>query len=426
VAGEGAGAVGRVALVWDDQLVAYDLGPGHPLAPVRVELTIDLIRRTGLVGGEVTEVRPGRFDEAELLRLHRPDFVEAVRRASGAPDVPLDPRFGLGPGDTPAFRGMHPTSMLVCAATKEAARQVWEGEADHAFNPAGGLHHSMPDRAAGFCVYNDPAIAIDWLLEHGAERVCYVDVDVHHGDGVEVMFADDPRVLTISLHESGRFLFPGTGFVDDVGGPGAVGSVANLPLHPGTTGDLWLAAFDEVVDPLIRAFDADVLVTQLGCDTHATDPLAHLSLTVDDMAAIYARLHRAGPRRARGEVDRHGRRRLRARDGGPARVDAGVRRDDGPEAAHRDPDGLARTRRRTDRGPPADELHRRPGAPVPGAAGRRQAGGRGGHRRLAVPHPAPSRGALNRRSPTSGLWRRSGRARCWALAFLPWEPRSRP
>jgi acetoin utilization protein AcuC len=181
--------------------------------------------------------------------------------------------------------------MLVCAATKEAARQVWEGEADHAFNPAGGLHHAMPDRAAGFCVYNDPAVAIDWLLEHGAERVCYVDVDVHHGDGVEVMFRDDPRVLTISLHESGRFLFPGTGALDDVGGPDALGSAANLPLHPGTTGDVWLGAFDAVVDPLIRAFDADVLVTQLGCDTHATDPLAHLSLTVDDMASIYARLH---------------------------------------------------------------------------------------------------------------------------------------
>ncbi len=292
MAGEGSGAAGRVALVWDDQLAAYDLGPGHPLAPVRVELTIDLIRRTGLVGGEVTEVRPGSFDEAELFRLHRPDFVEAVRRASGAPDAPIDPRWGLGPGDTPAFRGMHHASMLVCAATKEAARQVWEGEADHAFNPAGGLHHAMPDRAAGFCVYNDPAIAIDWLLEHGAERVCYVDVDVHHGDGVETCFADDPRVLTISLHESGRFLFPGTGFIDDIGGPGAVGSVANLPLHPGTTGDIWLGAFDTVVAPLVRAFDADVLVTQLGCDSHATDPLAHLSLTVDDMADIYARLHR--------------------------------------------------------------------------------------------------------------------------------------
>jgi acetoin utilization protein AcuC len=291
VAGQGPGAVGRVALVWDDQLAAYDLGPGHPLAPVRVELTVDLIRRTGLIGGEVAEVRPGRFDEVELLRLHRPDFIDAVRRCSRDPDALVDPVYGMGMGDTPAFRGMHPASMLVCAATKEAARQVWEGEADHAFSPAGGLHHAMPDRAAGFCVYNDPAVAIDWLLEHGAERVCYVDVDVHHGDGVEVMFRDDPRVLTVSLHESGRFLFPGTGALDDIGGPGAEGSVANLPLHPGTTGDVWLAAFDEVVDPLVRAFDADVLVTQLGCDTHATDPLAHLSLTVDDMAATYARLH---------------------------------------------------------------------------------------------------------------------------------------
>jgi acetoin utilization protein AcuC len=291
VAGQGPGAVGRVALVWDDRLAAYDLGPGHPLAPVRVELTVDLIRRTGLVGGDVAEVLPGSYDEAELLRLHRPDFMEAVRRCSVDPDADVDPRFGMGLGDTPAFRGMHHASMLVCAATKEAARQVWEGEADHAFNPAGGLHHAMPDRAAGFCVYNDPAVAIDWLLEHGAERVCYVDVDVHHGDGVEVMFRDDPRVLTISLHESGRFLFPGTGALDDVGGPDALGSAANLPLHPGTTGDVWLGAFDAVVDPLIRAFDADVLVTQLGCDTHATDPLAHLSLTVDDMASIYARLH---------------------------------------------------------------------------------------------------------------------------------------
>jgi acetoin utilization protein AcuC len=292
VAGEGPGAAGRVVLVWDDAVAAYDLGPGHPLAPVRVELTIDLIRRAGLLGGAVREVRPGRFDEADLLRLHREDFVDAVRRLSRDATATASARYGLGAGDTPAFPGMHTASLLVCASSREAARQVWEGEADHAFNPAGGLHHAMPARAAGFCVYNDPAVAIDWLLEHGAERVCYVDVDVHHGDGVEVMFADDPRVLTISLHESGHYLFPGTGHVEDIGGPGALGSAVNLPLHPGTTGDLWLATFDEVVDPLIRAFDPDALVTQLGCDTHATDPLAHLALTVDDMAAIYARLHR--------------------------------------------------------------------------------------------------------------------------------------
>jgi acetoin utilization protein AcuC len=297
VAGEGPRAVGRVALIWDDRVAGYDFGPGHPLAPIRVELTVDLIRRSGLVGAGrdgifVDEVVPGPYPEDALLRLHREDFVDTVRRLSQDNTATASERYGLGMGDTPAFQGMHPASLLVCGASREAARQVWEGEADHAFNPAGGLHHAMPDRAAGFCIYNDPAVAIDWLLENGAERVCYVDVDVHHGDGVEVMFADDPRVLTISLHESGRFLFPGTGRSGDIGGPGALGSAANLPLAPGTTGSLWLEAFDHAVDPLIRAFDPDILVTQLGCDSHVTDPLAHLSLTVDDMAGVYRRLHR--------------------------------------------------------------------------------------------------------------------------------------
>ena len=290
-----AGDDGRpVALVWDDGMVDYDFGEGHPLDPVRVELTVALIREVGLVapGTGAIEVGPGTVDEAEVLRLHRPDFVEAVRRISADPTVTADWSHGLGPGDNPTFAGMHEASLQVCAASREAARQVWEGHAVHAFNPAGGLHHAMPDRAAGFCIYNDPAVAIDWLLEHGAERVCYVDVDVHHGDGVEVMFADDPRVLTVSLHESGRYLFPGTGFSEDIGGPGAPGTAANVPFLPGTTEEVWTAAFDQAIEPLIRGFAPDVLVTQLGCDTHATDPLAHLALTVDSFESIVARLHR--------------------------------------------------------------------------------------------------------------------------------------
>ncbi len=291
MAGQAASSVGRVALVWDDQLVAYDFGDGHPLAPVRVELTHALIREVGLLDGPgVVEVRPGPLEDPAVLRLHRPQFVRAVQAASTDPGR-ADWAFGLGPGDCPTFPGMHDASRLVCAASVEAARQVWHGKADHAFNPAGGLHHAMPDRASGFCIYNDPAVAIDWLLEEGAERVVYLDVDVHHGDGVEAMFADDPRVLTISLHESGRYLFPGTGFSDDVGGPGAPGSSANVPLLPGTPGSVWLRAFDEVVEPLVRAFRPDVLVSQLGCDTHATDPLAHLALTVDDFAQIVHRTH---------------------------------------------------------------------------------------------------------------------------------------
>lgn len=281
-----------VALVWDDRLAGYDFGDGHPLDPVRVELTVELIRAIGLTDlpGVVT-MPVGSLDLDDLYRRHRPDFVAAVQRASADPSVQADWAFGLGPGDNPIFGGMHEASLDVCAASREAARLVWEGHASHSFNPAGGLHHAMPEKAAGFCVYNDPAVAIDWLLEHGAERVAYVDVDVHHGDGVEVMFADDPRVLTVSLHESGRFLFPGTGNSEDIGGSGARGSAANIPFRPGTTGDIWFDAFDTAIDPLLRAFKPDVLVTQLGCDTHTTDPLAHLALTVDEFAQIVARLH---------------------------------------------------------------------------------------------------------------------------------------
>ena len=292
----------RVGLVWDDDLAGYDFGADHPLSPIRVELTIDLMRAIGLPNlPNVVETKPGELDVDLVLRRHRADFVEAVRRSSADPSIIPDWNFGLGPGDTPAFAGMHEASMKVCAASREAARMVWSGEVAHAFNPAGGLHHAMPDRAAGFCIYNDPAIAIDHMLEHGAERIAYVDIDVHHGDGVEVMFADDPRVMTISLHESGRFLFPGTGNADDIGGPLAQGFAINVPLAPGTSGAVWLDAFDRIVEPLVRAFGPDALVTQLGCDTHVTDPLAHLSLTTSDYADVYARLHRLAHEAADGK-----------------------------------------------------------------------------------------------------------------------------
>jgi acetoin utilization protein AcuC len=184
-----------------------------------------------------------------------------------------------------------PERIASAAATVAAAEAIRSGRALHAFSPAGGLHHAMPDRASGFCVYNDPAVAIAWLLDQGAERIAYLDVDVHHGDGVEAVFAGEPRVLTQSLHESGRYLFPRTRFAHEVGTGPARGSVANLPLPPSTTDDLYLAAFDAVVPALVRAFQPEVLVTQLGCDTHYTDPLAHLGLTVGAYRQLAGRLH---------------------------------------------------------------------------------------------------------------------------------------
>ena len=186
---------------------------------------------------------------------------------------------------------MHEASALIAGASARAAEAVWTGEAQHAANMAGGLHHAMRDKASGFCVYNDPAIAIARLLRLGAQRVAYVDVDVHHGDGVQAAFYDDPRVLTISLHEHPRSLFPGTGGPEETGGPGAVGLSANVALPAYTEDAQWLRAFDAVVPPLIKAFAPEVLVTQLGCDSHRLDPLAHLELSLDAQRAALAELH---------------------------------------------------------------------------------------------------------------------------------------
>ncbi len=283
----------RVAVAWDDLLTVYDFGRGHPLAPVRVELTMALARQLGVLDAPSVElVAPVTADDAVLETVHHPGYIAAVKDAGDPMGPRAHPEYGLGTGDNPVFAGMHDASRMVVGATLAAAQAVWEGRADHGVNIAGGLHHAMPAAASGFCVYNDPAIAIRWLLDHGATRVAYVDVDAHHGDGVQAVFYDDPRVLTISIHESGRTLFPGTGFPDEVGAPGAEGTAVNVALPAGTGDAGWLRAFHAVVPPLVRTFAPDVLVSQQGCDSHALDPLAHLLVTLDGQRATYAALHR--------------------------------------------------------------------------------------------------------------------------------------
>ena len=283
----------RVRVVWDDALRAYDFGPGHPLAPIRVQLAMRLSGDFGLLNRpNVTVAPPSQpITDADLLRVHDAEYIEAVRRAGNDPSA-LDLLHGLGTPDVPSFPDMHEASAAVCAATVDAARSVLEGGFDHAVNLAGGLHHAMPAMASGFCVYNDIGVAIAWLLDHGVERVGYVDVDVHHGDGVQAMFYDDPRVMTISLHETGRTLFPGTGYPAEVGGKGAEGTSINVALPAGTGDNAWLRAFQAVVPQALEAFRPQVLVTQQGCDTHFDDPLAHLALSVDGQRRSYQALHR--------------------------------------------------------------------------------------------------------------------------------------
>jgi acetoin utilization protein AcuC len=271
---------GSAVVTWDEALTRYDFGPGHPFDPVRLRLTMALASELGVLAAPaVTIVTPSPATDGALATVHDDDYIEAVRRAGRTlrPDL----RYGLGTADDPVFEGMHEAAALVVGATTEAARAVWSGDATHAVSVAGGHHHAMRAAASGFCVYNDLAVAIRWLLDAGAERVAYVDLDVHHGDGVQAAFYDDPRVLTISLHEHPATLFPGTGLPGETGAGAGEGYAVNVALPAGTADAAWLRAIDAVAVPLLRSFKPTVLVSQHGCDGHRLDPLANLQLTID-------------------------------------------------------------------------------------------------------------------------------------------------
>lgn len=265
-------------------------GPQHPLKPERLQRTHELLQETGALDWPNVRVVPPRpATHEELTLFHTGEYVDAVRALSaGERDVPTA-RYNFGPGDNPVFPGMYDSEGLKVGSAVQAAELLARGDGDVAFSYSGGLHHGGPDFASGFCVFNDAAVAIHWLLQQDM-RVAYVDVDVHHGDGVQNAFYDDDRVLTISLHQDGRTLFPGTGFIHETGhGPGAGYSV-NVPLPPHTTGDAYLWAFRQVVPPLLARFQPDLLVTQLGVDTHFKDPLARLALTTRSHQDLFTAL----------------------------------------------------------------------------------------------------------------------------------------
>jgi len=273
-------------VVLDERDAAYDFGAAHPLAPIRLELTMRLARDLGVIDGdEMVEVGAEAADDDTLATVHTPEYIDAVRAVRGPADTNL--MLGLGTADNPTFAHMHRASALVAGASIEAARRVWTGQALHAVNVSGGLHHAMPGLASGFCIYNDVALAISWLLANGAQRVAYIDVDAHHGDGVQEIFYHDRRVLTVSIHEGPQTLFPGTGLPTEVGGEGAEGSSVNIALPPGTADAGWLRAFHAVVPQVVAAFKPDIIVSQQGCDSHMDDPLTHLMLSVDGQRASY-------------------------------------------------------------------------------------------------------------------------------------------
>jgi acetoin utilization protein AcuC len=278
------------ALVYAPSLDAYDLGPGHPLRPERVSLAVTLTRAFGMVAdGALEVVMPRPATREEILRVHGGQYVATVIEASSEPGWWV-PRRGIGPGDTPEFAGMHDASALVAGATTQAIECVVSGTHRRGFSPAGGLHHAHRDRAAGFCVYNDVAIGIAAAIEsHPDLRVLYLDIDAHHGDGVQEAFYEEPRVLTISIHEDGRYLYPGTGSARESGEGAGAGFALNVPMPPQATDECYLMAFERVVRPAARAFEPDIIVTQNGADAHWGDPLTSLGLTVPGYTALFGR-----------------------------------------------------------------------------------------------------------------------------------------
>lgn len=274
------------AYVYTEDYLAFDYGPSHPLSIARLSLTHELIGLCGLTQPSPA-VRPATIDELALYHDRR--YLDTLREASQGPSKHIVGRFGLGTGDNPLFPGVYDWCALACGASLGAARLVAEAGHPAAFSMAGGMHHALAGRAAGFCYVNDPVVVIRWLLDKGC-RVAYVDIDAHHGDGVQWAFYDSDQVLTISLHQDPTTLFPGTGYVEEMGREAGKGHAINVPLWPDTNDEIYTRAFDAVVPPALEAFAPDYVVTQLGVDTFLDDPLANLNLTTRGFAHVLGRL----------------------------------------------------------------------------------------------------------------------------------------
>ncbi|HCI86359.1 MAG TPA: acetoin utilization protein AcuC [Dehalococcoidia bacterium] len=270
----------KTAFVYTDELSQYQLSPEHPLRPIRLHHMKELMTASGLLTRpNISSLQPRIATRQEIESSHDPEYVSIVEAISDGAIAPGMMEFGLGTSDNPVRPGMYDTTALCVGSTLTASELVTSGKVDVAFAPAGGVHHhAMPRSAAGFGVFNDAVIAMNAMVEAGL-RVAYIDIDCHHGDGVQVGHYDSDQVLTISVHESGQWLFPGSGFVQEIGSGDGTGYSVNVPLAPYTQDDEWHRLFDVVIPPLVRAFKPDVLFTQLGIDTHFHDPITHLSLT---------------------------------------------------------------------------------------------------------------------------------------------------
>jgi acetoin utilization protein AcuC len=278
---------GSTTLLYSEKFLDYNLGPFHPLRPVRVKLTHDLIQSKGLLReDEIKAALPRVASEEEILLFHEKDYVRLVQKYSERGSGLLDA------GDTPAFKGCFEATSLVVGASLEACDKIMSGKTTHAFNPSGGLHHAHPERASGFCIFNDPAVSVNYLRKkYDVKRLVYLDIDAHHGDGVMYGFYDDPSLLDIDFHENGKYIFPGTGFPDEIGENEARGLKLNVPILPGTGDEAYLKAFHKLVPDTVRRFRPEIILLQCGADGHADDRLAHLRLTTNTYEEVVSEMH---------------------------------------------------------------------------------------------------------------------------------------
>ena len=286
----------KTAFIYTDAYLQYDYGGQHPLKPYRLKLTYELIKAYGLLDLPETQLlTPEKALRQELERIHTPDYLDVLEDADKGIEKQAYHKYGLGTGDNPVFPGVYQWSLLTTGGSLQAARWVEGKKVSTAFNIAGGLHHAMPGRASGFCYINDPAVAIAWLMDQGY-RIAYIDLDVHHGDGVQAAFYDTDQVLTIDLHESGQFRFPGTGFETEIGEGKGKGYSVNLPFLARADDEIYLYGFSEIVPPLLKAYKPDFVVTQLGVDSFHDDPLATMLLTTNGFSRVVSQIKDLAPR----------------------------------------------------------------------------------------------------------------------------------
>jgi acetoin utilization protein AcuC len=296
-------AAKKPILIYTDELLGYRFNSKHPFNQKRLHIVKDLLEAFGFLSSDQV-MAPRLATDEEIHLIHESTYVDMVKKLSQKTTEHSNEfimeRFGIGSEDTPAFLNMHEMTSLIVGGSVLGADLIMQGKTNQVFNMAGGLHHAFQGKASGFCIYNDCSVAIAHLRKTYDVKVLYIDTDAHHGDGVQWSFYDDPDVFTFSIHETGRYLFPGTGHITERGDGKGYGYSLNIPLDAFTQDDSWLECFEEALDEVIEFFKPDIIVSQNGCDAHFYDPLTHLATSMKIYAQIPRLVQRASEKYSQG------------------------------------------------------------------------------------------------------------------------------